>query len=70
MNTILTALNYGGEDKEYKAALDDHLHFIFIDWFDNFLTVEGFAEYYGLEVEQAKKAIEAGQQIHDKRVKQ
>ena len=67
MNTIIAALNYTGENEEYKAALNDHLDFIFIDWFNNFLTVDRFAEYYGLEIEQAKKAIEAGRKIHDKR---
>lgn len=67
MNTILTALNYTGENKEYKQALDDHLDFIFVDWFNNFLTIQSFAEYYGLEIEQAKKAIDVGRKIHDKR---
>ena len=68
MNTIITALTYTGDDKALKATYDEHLDFIFIDWFNNFLTVDRFAEYYGLEIEQARKAIEAGREIHDKRV--
>jgi len=67
MNAIITALNYTGEDKALKAAYDEYLDFIFMDWFNNFLTVERFAEYYELEIEQAKKAIDAGQEIHNKR---
>ena len=67
MNTILTALNYSGENKALKCAYDEYLDFIFMDWFNNFLSVERFAEYYGLEIEQAKKAIDVGREIHDKR---
>lgn len=68
MNTIITALNYTGENKEYRAALDDHLDFIFMDFFNNFLSVDRFAEYYSLEIKQAEKAIKLGRKIHDKRV--
>ena len=68
MNAIITALNYTGDNKALKAAYDKHLDFVFMDWFNNFLTYERFAEYYGLEIEQAKKAIDAGREIHDKRV--
>lgn len=65
MRAIITALNYTGEDKALKAAYDEYLDFIFMDWFNNFLTVERFAEYYGLEIEQAEKVINVGRKIHD-----
>lgn len=67
MRTIITALNYTGDDKALKATYDEYLDFIFMDWFNNFLTVERFAEYYELEIEQAKKAIDTGREIHNKR---
>ena len=67
MDAIITSLNYTGDNKALKAAYDEHLEFIFMDWFNNFLTVERFAEHYGLEIEQAKKAIDAGREIHEKR---
>tara|TARA_R100000541_G_scaffold12854_4_gene21425 strand:- start:51 stop:278 length:228 start_codon:yes stop_codon:yes gene_type:complete len=68
MRAIIRAINYTGDDKILKEAYDEHLDFIFMDWFNNFLTVERFAEYYDLEIKQAKKAIDAGREIHDKRV--
>ena len=67
MNAIITALNYTGDDKALKAAYDEYLDFIFMDWFNNFLSVERFAEYYGLEIEQAEKVINVGRKIHDMR---
>ena len=67
MNTILKALNYSGDNKALKTAYDDHLGFIFMDWFNNFLTVERFAERHNLKIEEARKAIDSGREIHDKR---
>jgi len=68
MNAIITALNYTGDNKALKTAYEEYLDFIFMDWFNNFLTVERFAEYYNLKIEQAKKVIDTGREIHDKRV--
>lgn len=67
MRAIITALNYTGGDKALKGAYDEYLDFIFMDWFNNFLSVERFAEYYGLEIEQAEKVINVGRKIHDMR---
>ncbi len=33
---------------------------MYLDWVNNFLTVERFAEYYGLSVEEASKVIDEG----------
>jgi hypothetical protein len=33
---------------------------LYLDWFNNFLTVERFAEYYGMTEEHAKEIIFTG----------
>lgn len=66
-NAILKALNYTGNDATLKTAYDDYLDFLFMDWFNNFLTLDRYADYYGLEKDQAHKVINAGRKIHDDR---
>lgn len=38
---------------------------IYLDWVNNFISVEGFASYYGITVEVANKLIEEGRIIHE-----
>ena len=66
-NAILKALSYTGDNDTLKAAYDDYLDFLFMDWFNNFLTLDRYADYYGLEKDQAHAVIEAGRKIHDDR---
>ena len=40
---------------------------LYMDWFNNFLTVDRFAEYYGLTVEQASRVINTGRALNHKR---
>jgi len=37
---------------------------MFIDWFNNFASVETFAEYYGISEERAWEIITEGRAIH------
>lgn len=37
---------------------------IYLDWFNNFLTYQGFAEHYGLSVEEAKQLIDMCRKVH------
>ena len=39
---------------------NDALQAIYLDWWNNFLTVERFAEWYGLSVDAASELIEQG----------
>jgi hypothetical protein len=41
---------------------------LFLDYFNNFLSVEGFSEYYGLDQDKAKRIIELGRKLHEKHV--
>lgn len=42
---------------------------IYLDWVNNFLSLEAFAEYYELTSEQASLLIELGKSIHEAHVK-
>ena len=50
-------------NKALKYNLGDSLAFFFLDYFNNFLTVEVFAEHYGETVETAHKVIEQGREF-------
>jgi hypothetical protein len=41
---------------------------LYLDWVNNFLTVERFAEYYELSLERAHRVINLGRTLHEKRV--
>lgn len=41
---------------------------LFLDYFNNFLTVQRFAEYYGLTNCEAVEVIEQGRKSHESRV--
>ena len=40
----------------------------YLDYVNNFLTVDRFAEYHGLSVSDANKVISIGKKYHEKRV--
>jgi hypothetical protein len=40
----------------------------FLDYFNNFLSIERFAEYYGLKRFEALMVINAGREAHEKTV--
>ena len=38
---------------------------LFRDWFNNFLTLERYAEYYGIDEAEALWTIEQGRDLHE-----
>ncbi len=40
---------------------------LFLDYKNNFLTIEKFAEYYGFELEKANSIINQGRELNEKR---
>jgi len=42
---------------------------LFLDYVNNFLSVERFAEYYGMDMDKANRVIKIGRKINDKRSK-
>ena len=45
----------------------DALQAIYLDWWDNFLSVERFAEYYGLSGQAAQELIQVARRVHNDR---
>jgi len=45
--------------------LKAELQKVYLDWVNNWLTRDRFAEYYGLTLDQAHRVIELGRDIHE-----
>ncbi len=39
----------------------------YLEWVNNFLTIEKFAEYYGFSIKTATRIIETGKRLYDAR---
>ena len=50
------------------SGRETRLRDLFLDWFNNYLTVETFAEHTGLSVADARERIEQGRIIHENNV--
>ena len=48
--------------------LRDYLADLYLDWINNFLTIERFAEYYGLDEDDAKDLLVLSKKCHEQRV--
>jgi hypothetical protein len=48
--------------------LRDTLADLYLDWVNNFLTIEKFSEYYGLDEEDAKQLLVLAKKCHEQRV--
>jgi len=48
--------------------LRDYLADLYLDWVNNFLSIERFAEYYGLDDDDAKALLEIAKKNHEQRV--
>jgi len=46
------------------------LQIAFMDWFNNYIMLEYYAEDAGLTVREAKALIALGQEVHERRVKE
>jgi hypothetical protein len=51
-----------------EIYLRDYLADLYLDWVNNFLTIEVFAEYYGLDDDDAKALLEIAKKSHEQRV--
>lgn len=41
----------------------DIIERMYLDWYNNFCTIERFAEYYNLSIEQARQIINIGSKM-------
>ena len=48
--------------------LRDALADLYLDWVNNFLTIERFSEYYGLDEEDSKELLKLAKKCHEQRV--
>ena len=48
--------------------LRDTLADLYLDWVNNFLTIEKFSEYYGLDEEDARDLLKIAKKCHEQRV--
>lgn len=48
--------------------LRDYLADIYLEWVNNFLTIERFSEYYGLDEDDAKQLLAIAKKSHEQRV--
>ena len=48
--------------------LRDTLADLYLDWVNNFLTIEKFSEYYGLDEEDAKQLLVLAKKCHEQRI--
>ena len=49
--------------------IDDYVEALYLDYFNNYLTVEKFANDYDFNIELANKIINNGRELNDYRVK-
>lgn len=52
----------------YIKNLRDYLADIYLEWVNNFLTIERFSEYYGLDEDDAKQLLAIAKKSHEQRV--
>lgn len=45
--------------------IKQNLQHVYLDYFNNFLTLAKFAEHYGLTEAQAETVIQLGKEIHE-----
>ena len=48
--------------------LRDTLADLYLDWINNFLTIEKFAEYYGLDENDANDLLKLSKKCHEQRL--
>lgn len=53
-----------------NISMRERMKALFLDWFNNYLTVEKMALDYNLEPEYMAEMIEIGRDIHEKDIKE
>ena len=57
-----------GECMKEIKYLRDYLADLYLDWVNNFLTIERFSEYYGLDEDDARDLLKLAKKCHEQRV--
>lgn len=48
--------------------MNKQLREFYLDWFNNYLTIEKIAEHHGLDVDDAKTLISMGRYMHHRHI--
>lgn len=48
---------------------NEYLRELFLDYFNNYLTVDKFAEHNGIQPSEARRLLEMGKHLHEEYVK-
>lgn len=60
-------INSKHENEDIANASLEYLGFVYVDYFNNFLSVDGFADYYGISTLLAENALKIGREYIHKR---
>ena len=63
-----TAQSFTEAIAKIKKKADDLFQAYYLDHFNDFLTINGYASYYGIDRAEALERIEIGRTIHQQRV--
>lgn len=47
--------------------MKNKLEACWLEWMNDFFTIQGYADSYGIELERAKRILSLGRKIHDRR---
>jgi hypothetical protein len=53
--------------EETIEAVADKFEEYYLDWVNDFLTVQGYADFYAIPESEAKQRIDIGRKIHKQR---
>ena len=57
-----------GNNMKQHDLMGDQLRAFYLDWFNNYLTIEKIAEHHGLDLDDAKTLISIGRYMHHRHV--
>jgi len=64
MNRAFVAGVYG---RAADQISDDQMADLYLDWINDFVSVDGFAAFYGLSINDAVQVINKGRDAHEAR---
>ena len=47
------------------SSIKEHLQNEYLNWFNDYLTIEKYAEHRGITVDQAQTLIDLGRSVHE-----
>ena len=54
--------------RSHDFSVDSYLRALFLDFFNNYLTIELFAEHHDIDEDIAQRILDLGRRLHEKYV--